>query len=323
MGRRLSQVLVMSKMVFLFPGQGSQYVGMGHDLYEEYDDVKSLYHSASQILGYDLASVSFSGPEEKLKETVVTQPAILVHSLSWLLALKQSGLQPDYAAGHSLGEYSALASAGFLTFEHAVTAVNTRCKAMQEACEHSRGTMAAVIGLGQQAIATLVDRMKPQGICVPANFNSNDQVAISGDYETVEKALLVAKELGAKRAILLPVGGAFHSPLMQSAAARLKATLDQIAFQAPRFPVVANVTAKAETDPNRVKDLLVQQITAPVQWVATLEELYSLGVRRFVEIGPGKVLSGLVKRTLQDVEIMSLDKLPDFDLVGGKLLEAV
>ena len=313
----------MSKMVFLFPGQGSQYVGMGHDLYEEYDDVKSLYHSASQILGYDLASVSFSGPEEKLKETVVTQPAILVHSLSWLLALKQSGLQPDYAAGHSLGEYSALASAGFLTFEHAVTAVNTRCKAMQEACEHSRGTMAAVIGLGQQAIATLVDRMKPQGICVPANFNSNDQVAISGDYETVEKALLVAKELGAKRAILLPVGGAFHSPLMQSAAARLKATLDQIAFQAPRFPVVANVTAKAETDPNRVKDLLVQQITAPVQWVATLEELYSLGVRRFVEIGPGKVLSGLVKRTLQDVEIMSLDKLPDFDLVGGKLLEAV
>jgi len=323
LGRRLSQVLVMSKMVFLFPGQGSQYVGMGHDLYEEYDDVKSLYHSASQILGYDLASVSFSGPEEKLKETVVTQPAILVHSLSWLLALKQSGLQPDYAAGHSLGEYSALASAGFLTFEHAVTAVNTRCKAMQEACEHSRGTMAAVIGLGQQAIATLVDRMKPQGICVPANFNSNDQVAISGDYETVEKALLVAKELGAKRAILLPVGGAFHSPLMQSAAARLKATLDQIAFQAPRFPVVANVTAKAETDPNRVKDLLVQQITAPVQWVATLEELYSLGVRRFVEIGPGKVLSGLVKRTLQDVEIMSLDKLPDFDLVGGKLLEAV
>jgi len=323
LGRRNSQVLIMSKMAFLFPGQGSQYVGMGHDLYEEYDDVKSLYHSASQILGYDLALVSFTGPEEKLKETVVTQPAILVHSLSWLLALKQSGLQPDYAAGHSLGEYSALASAGFLTFENAVTAVNTRCKAMQEACEHSRGTMAAIIGLDRPAIATLLDRMKPQGICVPANFNSNDQVAISGDYETVEKALPVAKELGAKRAILLSVGGAFHSPLMQPAAARLKITLDQIAFQTPRFPVIANVTAKAETDPNRVKDLLVQQITAPVQWVATLEELHSLGVRRFVEIGPGKVLSGLVKRTLQEVEIMSLDKLPDFDLVGGKLLEAV
>ncbi len=313
----------MSKIAFLFPGQGSQYVGMAQDLFEQHAEVRDLYTSASKILGYDLAQVSFAGPEEKLKETVVTQPAILVHSLAWQIILQKQPFKPDFTAGHSLGEYSALAAAGVLSAADAVTAVNTRCKAMQQACEENRGTMAAVMGATRENVMKLLERLQPEGVVVPANFNAPDQVAISGEFSAVEKSVPLAKEFGAKRAILLPVGGAFHSPLMRSAAAKLEQTLNQLQFRAPQFPVVANVTAKPETDPAAIKSLLVQQITAPVLWVDTLEELSRLGVRRFVEIGPGKVLSGLVKRTLGDVEIMSLDKVSDFDLVAEKLMEVV
>jgi [acyl-carrier-protein] S-malonyltransferase len=311
----------MSKTAFLFPGQGSQYVGMALDLFDASDEVKQLYRKASEILGYDLAQVSFSGPEEKLKQTVVTQPAILVHSLSWLLLLSEHSFKPDFAAGHSLGEYSALAAAGVLSFEDAIRAVDTRCKAMQAACDEQPGTMAAIIGLDREQAERLTTRVLAEGVCVPANFNSPTQLAISGEKAAIEAAIPIAKELGAKRALELPVGGAFHSPLMESAVGRLQVTLDTLDFKNPEFPIVPNVTAKAERDGSRIKQLLLDQITSPVLWVDTLAELSRQGVTRFVEIGPGKVLSGLVKRTVADAQLLNLDRLPDLEAVKAELLE--
>lgn len=296
---------------------------MAQDLYDASEPVRDLYAQASEILGYDLAEVSFKGPEDRLKETVVTQPAILVHSLSLLTFLKDSQIKADFAAGHSLGEYSALAAAGVLSHADAIKAVDTRCKAMQAACDANPGTMAAIIGLDRAKVDELRERIAAEGICVPANFNSPSQLAISGENKAVEAALPIAKEMGAKRALPLPVGGAFHSPLMESAGAKLQTTLDELDFKAPQFPIVPNVTGKAESNQTELKSLLVKQITSPVLWVDTLEELAQQGVEHFVEIGPGKVLTGLVKRTLADVQTYNIDVLADLQTVEQALLEVV
>jgi [acyl-carrier-protein] S-malonyltransferase len=297
----------MTETAFLFPGQASQYVGMGQDFYNSSMAVKKLYERASQILEYDLAEVSFNGPIEKLTQTAYTQPAILVHSLAILSEMGELQDKPLFVAGHSLGEFSALACAGVLAYDDAIMAVRERSRLMQQACDASDGTMAALIGCEGENLNSLIEEAKSEGILQPANFNSPGQVALSGDRKAIEKAIAIAKQHGAKKAMPLKVGGAFHSPLMNSARDPLAEVLDKIEFKPTQVALVTNVTAKPEQDPAELRQLLVRQITSPVLWRQSLEYMRQNGVKRFVEIGPGKVLSGLVKRTLKDVEIENID----------------
>jgi [acyl-carrier-protein] S-malonyltransferase len=301
----------MTKTAFIFPGQASQYVGMAKDLYDSSEKVKELYQRASDILGYDLMDVSFNGPLEKLTETMYTQPAILVHSLAILAELGENIGNPDYVAGHSLGEYSALACAGVLNPGDAILAVRERSRLMQAACDASDGTMAAVIGCEGEKLEGLIKEASREGVLQPANFNSPGQVALSGDRKAVEKAVELAKTYGARKAIPLQVGGAFHSPLMLPAPTELGKVLDGISFVPANVKVVTNVEATGEENPAKLKQLLIDQLTAPVLWRQSLEFMHRNGVEYFIEIGPGKVLSGLVKRTLKGVKIENIDTLQD------------
>ena len=303
----------MSTTAFIFPGQASQYVGMGQDFYESSPRVKLLYDRASEILGYDLPEVSFHGPLEKLTETMHTQPAILVHSLAILAELGNPESEVAFAAGHSLGEYSALACAGVLSSEDAIAAVRERSRLMQSACDAEDGTMAALIGCEGENLENLIKTATQAGIVQPANFNSPGQVAISGSRAGVEKAIEIAKEFGAKKAIPLQVGGAFHSPLMASAQQQLGQVLEKMTFNPARFPIVTNVRAEGSSEPAVLKQLLVDQITWPVLWRQSIEYMIKNKVEKFVEIGPGKVLSGLVKRISRDVEIINIDTLADLE----------
>lgn len=301
----------MIKTAYIFPGQASQYVGMGKDFYESSQVVRGLYHKASEILGYDLADVSFNGPIEKLTQTVYTQPAILVHSLAILGEMGEKTHEAAFVAGHSLGEYSALACAGALSFEDAILAVKERSRAMQAACDANDGTMAALIGCEGENLERLLKEVSNAGIIQPANFNSPGQVAVSGTRKAVEKTVEIAKDFGAKKAIPLQVGGAFHSPLMQPAQSELEDVLKDIEFKKARVEVVTNVEAVGQSDPGKLRELLVRQITSPVLWRQSLEYMAEKGVERFVEIGPGKVLSGLAKRTIKGAVIENIDTVED------------
>ena len=275
---------------YMFPGQGSQFPGMAKDLYERNADVKKMFDRADEILGFSITDIMFNGTAEDLKQTKVTQPAIFLHSVA--LALSQPEFRPDMVAGHSLGEFLALVAAGAMDFEDGLRLVSIRANAMQKACELVPGTMAAVLALDSEKIEEICAQV--DGVVVPANYNCDGQVVISGACEAVDKACVLLKEAGARRALPLPVGGAFHSPLMQPAAAELAEGIRQTEFREPICPIYQNMTALPSTDPEQIKTNLLAQLTSPVRWTQTVKNMLADGADYFVESGPGKVLQGLV-----------------------------
>jgi [acyl-carrier-protein] S-malonyltransferase len=301
------------KFAFIFPGQGSQYVGMAKDLFESSPEVKEIYERAGEVLEYNLTKVCFEGPEDILVKTKYTQPAIFVHSISLYHFLEKEGIIPSFVAGHSLGEYSAAVSAGIFSFEDGLFAVKNRSSLMQKACDKEKGTMAAIIGLSKEKILEICKEASVQGIIQPANFNSADQVAITGDLKGVEKGAELAKQAGAKRVMMLAVGGAYHSPLMKSAKEGLVEVLNRVKINKGKVPLIANVTATPVDEPMEIRNLLVEQITSPVLWHQSMEYLYEQGIRDFVEIGPGRVLQGLLKRSFKEINLYGIDKLPELE----------
>lgn len=278
---------------YVFPGQGAQFTGMGKDLYEASEEAKTLFEKANDILGFRITDIMFEGEAEELKQTKVTQPAIFLHS-TILAKLLGNRFQPKMVAGHSLGEISALTAAGVLAFEDGLKLVSKRALAMQAACEAEPSTMAAILGLENEVVEGICEKV--DGIVVAANYNCPGQLVISGAIDAINTACEQLKEAGARRALVLPVGGAFHSPLMEPARAELAQAIEATTFNTPICPVYQNVTASAITDPNEIKKNLVAQLTAPVRWTQTMQQMIADGVSEFTEVGPGKVLQGLVKK---------------------------
>ncbi len=289
---------------FVFPGQGAQFVGMGKDLYESNEQARALFEKANEVLGFRITDLMFDGTEEDLKQTKVTQPAVFLHSVVLALTMGDD-FKPDMVAGHSLGEFSALVAAGALPFEQGLKLVEARALAMQKACEAAPSTMAAIIGMTDEQVEEICASI--EGVCVAANYNSPGQVVISGDSAAIETACARFKEAGAKRALPLKVGGAFHSPLMEPARAELAAAIEQADFTSPRCPIYQDVDAEPHTDPVEIKANLIKQLTAPVRWSQIMARMVADGMTEAVEVGPGKVLQGLIGRTYRDVAVSGVN----------------
>ncbi len=304
------------KTAFIFPGQGSQFVGMAKDLYETFDLARSYFDRANEILGFDLKKVCFEGPEEELKKTYITQPAIFVHSVVVNELLKEKGQTPQGVAGHSLGEYSALVAAGSLSFEDGLKLVQKRGQLMYQSGQKNPGTMAALIGLSEEQVYALCDELKSEGVIQPANFNSPGQIAISGEVNVIRKAIEKAKEMGAKKAVELVVSGAFHSPLMDDARAGLQEALEKTEIKPAQVPVYTNVTAQPVSEAAQIRTLLYRQLTSPVLWQKSMENMIADGFERFYEIGPGKVLTGLLKRINRQVPCQPVGTAEQINATG-------
>ncbi|CAZ96559.1 ACP S-malonyltransferase [Zobellia galactanivorans] len=289
---------------YIFPGQGAQFVGMGLDLYENYPLAQELFEQANDILGFPITDIMFEGTPEDLKRTKVTQPAIFLHSVI-LSKVMGDSFKPDMVAGHSLGEFSALVANGTLSFEDGLKLVSQRALAMQKACELQPSTMAAVLGLEDALVEKICE--ETPGIVVAANYNCPGQLVISGEVEAIEKACVKMKEAGARRALVLPVGGAFHSPLMEPAREELAAAIENTTFASPKCPVYQNVTTVAVSDSAEIQKNLILQLTAPVKWTQSVEQMVKDGASLFIEVGPGKVLQGLVRKIVPGTESRSAD----------------